>query len=251
MKITSLNLQGFDHWDARKPEIIQYLRDESPDVIFFQEVVYLPELSPYTPAQLLGAELDYTYEQSAVSRLQVGLEYPVYREGLALLSRYPVIKSDILVLKQDERDHHQRIVQLVDIMVDHRIVKLANVHFSITDDYDFATPQLVELLDTLKARGEQRIIAGDFNLDRLEDSEAVWGDQYLASTCFDYLSFPSWNKRNDYFLIPKGYAFETFDTSGDGLSDHRGLTTTLALPQQTSDWRQALQRRFASLGITK
>lgn len=247
MKITSLNLQGFEHWNDRLPVILDYLRAESPDIILFQEVVYLPDLSPFNPAQLLGKELGYTYEHSAISRLQVGVEHPVYREGLAALSRYPIMKSDIVVLKQDERDHHQRIVQLLDIMVGTQLVKLANVHFSITDDFDFATPQLQEVLDLLASRGEQRIIAGDFNLDHLEASEALWGELYHASTVFEYLSFPSWNKRNDYFLIPKDYTFEQFAASGDGLSDHRAITTTLALPHQTNDWRHELQRRFTSL----
>ena len=251
MKITSLNLQGFEHWEDRKPAILAYLRDEAPDLILFQEVVYLLSISPYNPAQILGGELNYLYEHSAISRLQVGIEYPVYREGLAAISRYPIVKSDIIVLQQDERDHHQRIVQLLDVMVDHRIIKFANVHFSITDDYDFATPHLKELLDLLAARGEQRIIAGDFNLDHLEESEALWGEQYDASTVFEYLSFPSWNKRNDYFLIPKDYAFEQFAVSGDGLSDHRALTTTLALPHHSGDWRHELQRRFANLLPTK
>jgi len=249
VKITSLNLQGFEHWEDRKPNILAYLRQESPDIVLFQEVVYLPELSAHNPAELLNAELGYQYENCAVSRLQVGIEYPVYREGLAAISRYPILKSDVIVLKQDERDAHQRIVQLLDIMINHQVVKIANVHFSITDDFDFATPQLIELLDTLKARGESRIIVGDFNLDRLEDSAELWQDRYHASTVFPYLSYPSWNKRNDYFLIPKSYQFDSFATSGDTpLSDHTALTATLTHPHHSySDWRREIRERFAHL----
>ena len=248
MKITSLNLQGFEHWEERKPNILAYLRQEAPDVVLFQEVVYLPEISAHNPAELLNAELGYQYENCTISRLQVGLEHPVYREGLAAISRHPILKTDTIVLKQDERDAHQRIVQLLDIMINHHVVKIANVHFSITDDFDFATPQLIELLDILQARGENRIIVGDFNLDRLEDSAELWQDRYRASTVFPYLSFPSWNKRNDYFLIPKSYEFSDFGTSGDAhLSDHTAITTTLAHSGDSHDWRRELRERFAHL----
>ena len=228
MKITSLNLQGFDNWEVRQSAITEYLTSESPDVVIFQEAVYLPDLSAYNQAQLLNTTLGYPYQQSIISRLQVGLEYPVYREGLAALSRHPIVSSDAIVLKQEADDEHQRIVQLLDIYVDDQLIKLANVHFSITDVTDFASPQLQELLDILASRGEQRIIAGDFNINRLEDLADIWQGEYTASTDFDYISYPGMNKRNDYFLIPKNYLMTDISTSGDGLSDHRGLTATIA-----------------------
>lgn len=229
MKITSLNLQGFDNWETRQSAIADYLTRESPDVILFQEAVYLPELSAYNQAQLLNTTLGYPYQQSVISRLQVGLEYPVYREGLVALSRHPIVSSDSIVLRQDANDEHQRIVQLLDVYVDDQLVKLANVHFSITDITDFASPQLRELLNLLAARGEQRIIAGDFNINHLEDFADLWQGDYTASTDFDYTSYPGMDKRNDYFLIPKDYQFTDVSTSGDGLSDHRALTATIAV----------------------
>lgn len=246
MKITTLNLQGFETWEERNTNIITYLRHEKPDVVLFQEVVFLPEIGSHNQAQLLNQTLDYPYEQSVISRLQVGIEYPVYREGLAAISKFPILKSDTIVLKQAEGDEHNRIVQLLDILVHGEVVKIANVHFSITDDFDFATPQLIELLDILQARGESRIIAGDFNLDHLEDSAELWQDRYHASTVFPYLSFPSWNKRNDYFLIPNSYKFSNFTTSGDTpLSDHTAITATIHTPLR-QDFRQKTRDRLAA-----
>lgn len=229
MKITTLNLQGFDHWETREAAIITYLTSEAPDVVLFQEAVYLPDISPYNQAQLLNSTLHYPYQQSVISRLQVGLEYPVYREGQVALSRHPIVSSDTLVLKQAEGDHHQRIVQLLDVYIDEQVVPIANVHFSITDDFDFATPQLQELLDLLASRGEQRIIMGDFNLNDLDASAELWQNDYISSTMFDYLSYPSMNKRNDYILVPKNYTLDAVTTSGDDLSDHRALTATVSL----------------------
>ena len=229
MKITTLNLQGFDNWEARIDHILTHLKHEKPDVILFQEVVFLPEVDARNQVQLLNAQLDYPYMQTVISRLQVGLEYPTYREGLGCLSRHPIATSDTIVLKQASDDEHQRIVQLVDIATASETIKLANVHFSMTDFTDFATPHLEETLAILKARGEERIIAGDFNLNHLEESVELWGDTYEASTKFPYVSYPSMEKRNDYFLIPKSYSFKTLAVSDDEhISDHNALTTTIA-----------------------
>ena len=227
MKITSLNLQEFKDWDSRQPIIIDYLQTESPDIILFQEVVFLPDTSPYNQAQVLNQTLKYPAEQSAVTRLQPSHAHETYREGLAALSRYPVVKSDTIILKQASGDEHNRIVQMLDIDVNGSILKIANIHFSITDVTDFATAHLEETLEILKSRGEKRIIAGDFNLSFLEDCIELWGDEYRSSTDQPYITFPRLDKRVDYFLIPKEYTFISISTSEDGLSDHRALTADI------------------------
>lgn len=224
MRLTSLNLQGFADWSERKPYITAYLKQVDPAIVLFQEVVFLPDISPYNPVQLLNQELRYSFEHSTITRLQVGVEYPVFREGLACISRYPITKTDTLILKKAPGDEHNRIVQLIDLLIDKRTVKLANVHFSLTDDVDFATAHLEETLDILKSRGEERIIAGDFNINNLEDTASLWKDHYTASTIVPYISYVSMDKRNDYVLIPNSYTFEAITVSGDGLSDHRALT---------------------------
>jgi len=228
MKITTLNLQEFTNWEARQPAIIEYLQSESPDVIVFQEVVFLPNVSPYNQAQLLNQALGYASEQSAITRLQASTVHETYREGLAALSKYPVTKADTLILKQAQGDEHNRIIQLLDINVDGQIVKIANVHFSITDITDFATAHLKETLEILALRQEERIIVGDFNLSDLSETAAIWEDAYRSSDEFEYISYPGMNKRIDYVLIPKKYNFTNISISGDGLSDHRALTVDIS-----------------------
>lgn len=229
MKVTTLNLQGFTNWEERKINILAFLEKTDSDIVLFQEAVFLPDISPYNQAQLLNQTLLYPYEYSSITRLQVGVEYETYREGLALISKYPVAKTDTIILKKAPLDAHNRIIQLIDVRVDGHIVKLANVHFSLTDTLDFATAHLQETLDLFASRGEERIIAGDFNLDHLEASSELWQEHYFASTQVPYVSYPSQNKRNDYVLIPKSYHFGAITTSGDNLSDHRALTTEIDL----------------------
>jgi endonuclease/exonuclease/phosphatase family metal-dependent hydrolase len=227
MKITTLNLQEFTNWEARQPAIIEYLQSESPDVIVFQEVVFLPNISPYNQAQLLNKSLGYVSEQSAVTRLQASTVHDVYREGLATLSKYPVVKADTLILKRATGDEHNRIVQLLDIDINGQIVKIANVHFSITDVADFATAHLIETLEILTMRNEERIIIGDFNLADLSATTEVWSEHYRCSTESEYISYPGMNKRIDYVLIPKSRSFNSISVSGDSLSDHRALTVDI------------------------
>ncbi|MAU34130.1 hypothetical protein CL689_04350 [Candidatus Saccharibacteria bacterium] len=228
MKFTSLNLRGFEDWERRRDRIVHHLRHEDPDVVFFQEVVFLPEISPYDPVHVLNRQLEYPHSQTTISRLQVGRDYPVYREGLAVLSRYPIISSEIIVLKQEEGDEHNRILQLIDIDKNGERIKLANLHLSITDVIDYATPQLAEVLDILKARGETRILMGDFNLTHLEETSSMWSERYIASTETPYISYPKTNKRIDYALIPREYVFDTISVSDDSLSDHRAVTVTVS-----------------------
>jgi endonuclease/exonuclease/phosphatase family metal-dependent hydrolase len=224
MRITTLNLHEFNNWEARQPAIVEYLQSVSSDIVLFQEVVYLPDVSPYNQAQLLNQTLKYSNLQSAVTRLQPSTKYQTYREGLAALSKHPVVQSDTIVLKQTQGDEHNRIVQLLDININGRIVKIANIHFSLSDTVDYSTPHLKETLEILATRGEERIIAGDFNLSNLEEMTDLWQEKYHCSTEKDYVSFPGMNKRIDYFLIPKVYSFESISTSKAEISDHRALT---------------------------
>jgi len=229
MKITTLNLQAFHNWEIRQPAIIEYLRSIDADVVLFQEVVYLPTISPYNQVQILNQALDYPYIQSAITRLQPSPEFETYREGLAALSKYPVLQSDTIVLKQAPGDEHNRIVQLLDVSVGDSVIKIANIHFSLTDTVDYATAHLKETLEILSARGEQRIIAGDFNINHLEALSEIWDEWYRSSTEKDYISYPAMNKRVDYFLIPKSYSFLDISTSTDDLSDHRAVTANIQI----------------------
>jgi len=106
-------------------------------------------------------------------------------------------------------------------------VKLANVHFSLTDFTDYATAHLVETLEIIANKNEARIIAGDFNIDHLEALSDIWGENYKASTKIPYISYPLENKRNDYMLVPKAYEFTNISTSGNNLSDHRAVTVKI------------------------
>ncbi len=226
MRITSLNLRGFFDWEQRSQRVIEFLRHTDPDVILFQEVVYLPDESPFSPVELLNRSLVYPYRHSAITRLQASPTYGVYREGLAVLSRLPIPSTEALVLRHEDHDPHHRIVQFVDVQAGPVTHRLADVHLSVRDD--FALHHLQEVLAILADRGEQRIIGGDFNVNHLEQYRALWRDDYvLTSDIEQYVSYPHSQQANDYFLVPKTYAIGEISLSSNDLSDHRALTVDL------------------------
>jgi endonuclease/exonuclease/phosphatase family metal-dependent hydrolase len=214
----------------------------------FQEVTFLPQIAPYTQVSLLNQSLGYTYEATHVTRLQESHEYETYREGLGILSKWPILKSETLILKQQAHDEHQRIVQLIDLQCHKKVVRLAHVHFSISDiDESLPREHLYELLEILTARGETRIIGGDFNMNDIELHGDLWQDDYISSSITPYVSYPQMNKRVDYFLLPKSYGFLGISVSKDGLSDHRALEVAISDTAQTHNLLERVMRRTAKL----
>lgn len=227
MKIVTLNLQGFTNWEARQSKIVEYLRMVDADIIFFQEVVFIPDESPFNQVQLLNKSLGYAFENSAVTRLQPSPSYRTYREGLSVLSKHPIAKADTIVLQQSPGDEHNRIVQLVDIIKDGEVFNYANVHFSLCETVDYATPHLIETLEIIRDRQEERTLIGDFNLSDLASSGDSWSNTHVSSENTPYISFPGEKKRIDYFLAPKRYSIHDIEVSPDGLSDHRAVVAVV------------------------
>jgi endonuclease/exonuclease/phosphatase family metal-dependent hydrolase len=226
MRITTLNLRGFFDWEARSPQIVAYLRGVDPDVILFQEVVFLPDVSPFSPVELLNRDLGLPFRHEAITRLQRGRTHPVYREGLAVLSRLPLAATQTLALQHETGDPHQRIVQLVDVSGDDGLWPLANVHLSVRDD--FALRNLGEVLTILREKEERRVLGGDFNVNHLERHAALWRDAVLTSTVAQYQSHPSSSENDDYFLVPTEFRIDRVLVSGDELSDHEAITVDLS-----------------------
>jgi endonuclease/exonuclease/phosphatase family metal-dependent hydrolase len=225
MRITSLNLQGYFDWRDRQPAIVAHLRALQPDVVIMQEDVYLPDISPLSPSEALNKELHFPFRHSAITRLQTSPSTPYYREGLTILSKLPIVNSQVLVLKQDPRDEHQRIIQCFDVQTKEGVVQCANIHLSIEDNFPFPVTQLREMFEILSRRGERRIIGGDFNIRDLEAHQALWQEDYTATTAIPYVSYPAENKRVDYYLIPNDYTVTNMAISAtEHLSDHRTLT---------------------------
>ena len=227
MKVTSLNLAGYKNWFEREAKIVSYLEAVNSDVVFLQEVKFDAKYSPLAQSKYLNTLLStsYPHSQSSISRIfeSAGNES---REGLAVLSKYPITDSEILVLKKQADDKHTRIIQKVSLLVDSQIVNFTNVHFS---NNDYSDEQLEETLDITKSRDEASVILGDFNIFDIQTVSELYSDDYYVSTEFyQYVSFPSENVTLDYVLVPRDYSFGSLSI-GENLSDHNALTFELSV----------------------
>lgn len=225
MKVTSLNLAGYKNWSERESNIVSYLEMTDSDVVCLQEVKFNIEYSPFTQSRYLNSLLStpYPHSQASVSRIfeSSGSES---REGLAVLSKYPIIDSEVIVLKKQPDDKHTRIIQKVSLLVDGETINFTNVHFS---NNDYSDEQLAETLTITKRRNETAVILGDFNIFDIQTVNHLYATDYVASTEISkYVSFPSEGATLDYVLIPKTFACTSIDV-GENLSDHNALTIEL------------------------
>ncbi len=242
MKIMTFNLQGFTDWQQRKPNMLTYLQQVQPDIILFQEAVYLPEIHPHNQVHILNQTLNYPTEITEITRLQPSPAYNLYREGLGILSRYSISKIETLALTQAPGDPHQRIIQLVDFVDGDTVIPVAHVHFSLSDPApDYASAHIQETFKLLESRDEQRIIAGDFNMSDLSVVAAPWKDSYIASS--DISSYISQydakstddklvDRCTDQIWIPRSYRFTgEIEVSPRNLSDHCAVTAQITSSQ--------------------
>ena len=228
LKVCILNLWGFNDWQIREPKIVSYLKQQKPDIVFLQEVLYEPSLSPYTQAELLNRQLDYEFISISVPRLFSSEKIKNHREGLAVLSETAILKNETLVLKKEEKDKHTRIVQLLDIQLGDSTISLAHVHFS--NRHEWSRLHLQELLELLSARGEERIIIGDFNMLDPQKNTDLYGDKYVISTEIkSYISYPEKSETLDYVLLPRQFEMTNIETSAEGLSDHLAVMADITL----------------------
>ncbi|HSW77542.1 MAG TPA: endonuclease/exonuclease/phosphatase family protein [Candidatus Chromulinivoraceae bacterium] len=226
LKIISLNLAGFKDWELRRQKIIDFIDKENPDVLLLQEVKFDPLISSFSQSTLLNQLLQkpFAFTQTAVSKFYQPSVGESYREGLAILSKFPIKDSEALVF-----DKHPRIIQSADLLINEQTVGIANIHLS---NNKYSVEQLRELITIFASRKEERIIAGDFNILQLENEKESYIENYTSSTDFKkYVSFPSENITLDYVLVPKHFAFESLDIY-EGLSDHNALVFVVGLSEK-------------------
>jgi endonuclease/exonuclease/phosphatase family metal-dependent hydrolase len=162
----------------------------------------------------------YKYSSVSVTKFYRPRAGDPFREGLAVLSRFPIVRTESLALYQAEDDKHVRTIQNVDLDSRDEEIKISNVHFS---NNAHSMEQLRETLSIFDTRGEERIVVGDFNIFELGESRADYGEKYSSSVDFSkYISYPSQGQTLDYVLLPLKYTFSSVDVL-EGLSDHNAL----------------------------
>jgi len=220
-----LNLWNYNNFKERKPKIIKFIQKINPDVITLQEVRDDLRFNSQENNQVeqLNEELKYEFlsyiKTMDVNKVNNRTENPACFEGLAVLSKFPIIKSEKIKLKQHKDDKFTRAILHTKIKVD-KIIDLFVVHFS-PDDL-FSKLHLEETLEF--AKKIKPIIIGDFNV-RKEGvvSELASKDYLVSSDIKDYISYLSENYILDYILVPKEYKFKSFNCIDSKIFDHNVL----------------------------
>jgi endonuclease/exonuclease/phosphatase family metal-dependent hydrolase len=166
MKIATLNLRhDQDRWDERFPLVVDCLHRSQADVIGLQEVaipirqahIIADALNPLTPNQPYSVWVEPKWGEEA------------NREGIAILSRLPVLEHERLELPEGKR-----VAQRVVVEVDGVRLNVANTHLHHRpiEDESIRLPQMRALLDWMFSHASSHwLLTGDMNA--LPDSATI------------------------------------------------------------------------------
>lgn len=233
-KIFDLNLWNYNNFEERKPRIIEAIRKYDPDIIAFQEVRDDLRFNSkgYNQARQLNARLGYKYftfmKTMDVNKVNIRIQNPDCIEGLAILSKYPVVNVLRKKLKQHEGDKYTRGILYARIKKEGEDIDICVIHFS--PGGFFGKLYFEETLGYFKEKQLNPIILGDFNIDDQNFIVNLVSKEYEVSRVFNNcVTLPETKRTIDDILIPKKYKFETFFCAGTDLSDHRALIAEISL----------------------
>ena len=168
-------------WYAKRMRLMaQYLRQEAPDIVVFQEIRYDETLGD-APQRLQLAHLaqllpEYQYVfQPANMYVE---RHARVEEGVAIFSRFPISSQEYILLSRgfkDRQDDHQRLVLRASVMVPGMgPVRVYGTHLSLSEKArDRTVKELSAFIDAAGERGFS-VFCGDLNAE--PDSRAI---QYL------------------------------------------------------------------------
>lgn len=163
IKLFSLNLWNLNDDFKRRMHIVdQWVNNTSPDIVFLQEVSKDPDNAR------LQSDLIYTGDASVKRFYASQYQWDDREEGLAILTRYPAVGIESMMLPEAKDDGLRRVLIAV-LEIEGQRVLAANTHFAFRIYQDDARhEQACHLLRCLMAACDQYrtksiILAGDFN----------------------------------------------------------------------------------------
>lgn len=247
LSVLTLNLHNiFDRWLGRRELIINGLLAAEADIILFQEVNIARGQARWllnqTNARLRGKvyQLTQTYQR----HIPFGLF-----DGLAILSKYPILYREILPLPE------RRIGLLANIALPTGdTIDMVSVHLSPGPFLpEIRYEQVMQLTGQLSVTGRSalQIIGGDFNdvpdspaIERMKQRyrsgwETVFGSEPLATFPTGLGDYPTdWTGCLDYIFMTNNLQVETASLFGDRIhdedptlfmSDHVGMSVSVTV----------------------
>jgi maltose 6'-phosphate phosphatase len=170
MKLLTLNLHLWAEDDQinKLKKIANFIKENDVDVCFFQEVAQLESneiivdnIRKDNNAYLIKEYLDKDY--------YLYFEYKkngreVYNEGLAILSKYPLINKEWFYVSKirDHKNWHTRIIVKASINYNNEIIDLYSTHMGWDEGIERYFDQVDEYVKNINFQNKF-ILAGDFN----------------------------------------------------------------------------------------
>ena len=152
MKITSWNVNSIR---ARIINVLEYIKEAKPDILFFQEIKTQDENFPYEDFKRIGYE-SYVFGQKSYN-------------GVAIISKIKIrnIKKDFI-----EDDLKQSRIISGEIQIKNKKINLINIYVPNgnpiqTDKYEYKKNWLKKFIRNIKKelkKNSHILIAGDFNI---------------------------------------------------------------------------------------
>ena len=231
LKLLDLNIALYNDWDTRMPKIVDFIKEQKPDIVTLEEVMDDAKYNRYGDnqakqiARATGLSHCAFYLSGNLQR-----ESPQWvgdrraRAGDAILSRYALTDIVKRRLKRRQDDKHYRGIVKARIM-SKPPMDLIVVHFSNNDV--FSKLHMTEVLEYIKRVNIKPIIVGDFNMYPENILPMVPKDYTLSYALKKYVSFPSEGNTFDYIMLPKGLKFKSLECINRGLSDHSSLVAEI------------------------
>ncbi len=232
----TLNLWRYHDWDNRIDSIVSLIRDEQPDIIAFQEVMTNHAFSDFPATDVIADSCGYAYRSFAptlarhATRDRDGNHTQLASEGQAVISKYPIIRTESYFLTYRTDYPEEKAILICDINVDGQIFELCNIHLA---NSKVAYPQLEQVLELMETRRSKPIILGDFNIYKLADYKSrsrLLNDYTISSELADYVSYPGDDDSLDYIAVPKStYTLRHIWCPDKYVSDHRAVIGDISI----------------------
>ena len=166
-------------FEGNLEDALGFLAEVDPDFIGFQEIDYHSKRSYYVDqVDTIAKRRGFGYAAVAINWDKRYVPYPYWpprvhfgemRSGQAVLSRYPIVKAERIVLAEVDAPFYyrafylDRLAQVVEVDVDGTTVVIINLHL---EAFELQTRQRQarEVLDLLRSfAGRPVLLLGDFN----------------------------------------------------------------------------------------
>lgn len=230
LKIMSYNLRFGEL--ATLQQLGEFIKSENPDIVLLQEVdIYTNrDRAPHQNGKNFIAELGYYTQMMSLFGKSIAYEGGYY--GLGILSKYPFVQTERMLLPMVEKNREQRSLLTAKVELDNgQTLTVACTHLDLKPEIRLV--QVNAINKFLKKTDSPIVLAGDFNA-KPDSPEIVKGmNGWQRSFKDDALTIPSKAPKSkiDYIFTSPEKQWKLINSyiPEVNLSDHRPIVAVYEL----------------------